>query len=131
MRPPTSIGRYRVLRRLGEGHFGVVWLAEGRFVADGPPQKVAIKQLSGEWSLKRFETLVREFDLLAQVKHPSICRVFEFLDRESAVVLEYIDGVTLRQLLDAFAAQGERVWPEVAARIGQELADCLFRAHDL
>jgi serine/threonine protein kinase len=131
MRAPASIGRYRVLGKLGEGHFGVVWLAEGKFVADGPHRKVAIKQLSGEWSLKRFETLVQEFELLAQVKHPSICRVFEFLDRENAVVLEYIEGVTLRQLLDGFAAANERVWPEVVARIGQELADCLYRAHDL
>jgi serine/threonine protein kinase len=131
MRAPTTIGRYRVVGRLGEGHFGVVWLAEGTFVEDGPPRKVAIKQLSGEWSLKRFETLVQEFELLAQVKHPSICRVFEFLDRENAVVLEYVEGVTLRRLLDAFAAAKEPVWPDVAARIGQELADCLYRAHDL
>jgi serine/threonine protein kinase len=128
---PEFVGRYRVLGRLGEGHFGVVWLAEARFVEDGRPQKVAIKQLSGEWSLKRFETLVQEFELLAQVKHPSICRVFEFLDRESAVVLEYVDGVTLRRLLEAFEVSRERVWPDVVARIGQELADCLYRAHDL
>ncbi|MEQ1506754.1 MAG: serine/threonine-protein kinase, partial [Myxococcota bacterium] len=130
---PERIGRYRVIRALGEGHFGAVWLAEGEVPAKGARSArsrwVAIKQLRGEWTMRAFETLVREFELLDRVKHRSLCRVYEFLDRECAVVMEYVEGNTLRQVLDAYAEGGEPVWPDAAYEIGCEIADCLYQAH--
>ena len=101
------IGQYVVRKVLGEGHFGTVYLAEGDIPGKGPRSArhklVAIKQLRGEWTMRGFETLVREFELLDRVKHRSLCRVYEFLDRDNAVVMEYVEGATLRQVLDAFA----------------------------
>ncbi|MEQ1567723.1 MAG: serine/threonine-protein kinase, partial [Myxococcota bacterium] len=127
------IGRYEVLQALGEGYFGVVYLARGEVPGKGPrgsrSRTVAIKQLRGEWTQRGFETLVREFELLDRVKHRSICRVFELLDREAAVVMEYVEGATLRRVLEAHEAAREPIWPDAALEIGIELADCLYQAH--
>ncbi len=127
-----AIGRYRVLGHLGEGHFGKVMLAEGDVpMPDGRrrTRRVAIKKLREPWSMGAFETLVHEFQLLEQVKHRSLCKVYEFLDRECAIVMELVVGVTLRELLDRCRQAGVTVWPEAALEIGCELADCLYQAH--
>lgn len=130
---PERIGRYRVLKVLGEGHFGAVYLGEGEVPGKGPRaarnRLVAIKQLRGEWTMGGFETLVREFELLDRVKHRSLCRVYEFLDRECAVVMEYVEGSTLRDVLDAFGESGDAIWADAAMEIGCEIADCLYQAH--
>lgn len=127
----STIGPYRVLRELGRGHFGTVWLAEGRVpLAKGgrsEPRLVAIKQLR-EWSMSGFETLVREYELLAHVRHRTLCTVYEFLDRESAVVMEYVHGVTLRQVVDALG-EGRPMWSDAALLVGIELAECLYQAY--
>jgi serine/threonine protein kinase len=127
------IGQYVVRSVLGEGHFGTVYLGEGDIPGKGPRSSrhklVAIKQLRGEWTMRGFETLVREFELLDRVKHRSLCRVYEFLDRDNAVVMEHVEGATLRQVLDAFAAARESIWADAALEIGCEIADCLYQAH--
>lgn len=129
---PASIGRYRVLSELGVGTFGKVYLASGEVPLPGggatEPRLVAIKQLR-EWSMEGFETLVREYELLGTVKHRTLCTVYEFLDRDLAVVMEYVHGVTLRELIDALAQRGETMWADAAMLLGIELAETLYRAY--
>jgi predicted Ser/Thr protein kinase len=91
---PARIGRYQVLRELGRGGMGVVYLAE----QTAPRRQVAIKRLSitSEPSLRaRF---VREGELLARLSHPGIAQVIE-ADVDGAghpyLVMEYVDGVDL------------------------------------
>jgi len=126
------IGDYRVSRRLGWGTFGTVYLASGRVPLPSgersEPRLVAIKQLR-EWSMSGFETLVREYELLGTVRHRTLCTVYEFLDRDLAVVMEYVRGVTLRQLLDALAARNETMWSDAALLMGIDLAEALYRAY--
>ena len=82
---PRYIGQYEVLQELGAGHFGTVYLAEGevpgRGVSGPRRRQVAIKVLKDPGDPEAFETLVQEFDLLDQVKHRTICKVFEFLEQ--------------------------------------------------
>jgi len=116
---------------LGEGHFGTVYMGRGAVPsADGGrsdrARRVAIKQLR-VWSMGGFETLVREFELLGQVRHRALCRVYEFLDRDMAVVMEHVDGCTLRDVMDAMAGCKETVWVDAVLVIGIELADCLVQ----
>lgn len=123
MTSTISIGSFRVVSLLGEGAFGAVWLCDAP-VGYPHGEQVAVKQLHGGAGQAAFETLVQEFDLLSQVRHRSLVRVYELLDRETAIVMEPIRGRTLRDLLGAGACFDE----DVVADVLGELADVLAHA---
>lgn len=97
-----SIGPYRLLRELGRGGMGEVWLAEG---ADGALQRqVAIK--IAQFSTNRralARRFARERDILAQLTHPQIARLYDAgITAEGLpyLVLEYVDGDPLTDYCD-------------------------------
>lgn len=88
-----TIGPYRLLRELGQGGMGVVWLAE---YADGEIKRpVALKlpmlSLHNPSVVERF---ARERDILAQLTHPNIARLYDAgVDRDQPyLALEYVEG---------------------------------------
>ena len=127
-----TIGNYQVIRQLGEGHYGTVFLAVGEVPARGPkpPRRrlVAIKTLREDADADAVELLTQEFALLDQVKHRSVVRVFEYLQAENAVVMEYIHGVSLRDVLDALQRKKEQIFTEAVMEIGIEVSDALYQA---
>jgi len=94
---PSMIGEYRVVSLLGEGTFGLVYLAE----QERPKRLVAVKVLrSGLLS----DTAVRRFELepeiMARLQHPGIARVIgvgavEHTAHRPYFVMEYVDGEPL------------------------------------
>jgi serine/threonine protein kinase/tetratricopeptide (TPR) repeat protein len=92
---PERIGAYRVIRLLGEGGMGVVYLAEQRH----PFRRVALKVMLSAWAsprmLKRFE---HEAQVLARLQHPGIAQIFEAAIAESPAgsqpyfAMEYVEG---------------------------------------
>ncbi len=74
-RPGTVIGRYKLLELIGEGGFGVVWMAEQE---DPVRRRVALKVIKAGMDTKqvlaRFEA---ERQALAMMDHPNIARVFD------------------------------------------------------
>jgi serine/threonine-protein kinase len=127
-----SIGNYQVIRELGEGHYGKVFLAVGNVPARGPkpPRKrvVAIKTLREDADPDGLALLLQEFALLDQVKHRSVVRVFEYIEDANAVVMEYIHGVSLQTVLDELERAREQVFTESVIEIGCEIADALYQA---
>ncbi len=93
--------RYQIEQRLGQGGFGAVYLAADLKVA---PRKVVVKvvhqdETANEWSMKKFQ---QEFEALARIKHPSFVDVFDCgktPDERPYIVMQYIEGVSLRSLL--------------------------------
>ncbi|MFN7145945.1 MAG: serine/threonine-protein kinase, partial [Myxococcota bacterium] len=126
------INQYEIIDELGSGHFGKVYMAVGEVPGRGlhPAKRrvVAIKKLRDP-DPESVRLLLQEFALLDQVKHRSIVRVFEYLEDETAVVMEVVHGVTLRAVLDACAKSREQVFTEAAVEIGCELADALYQAY--
>jgi eukaryotic-like serine/threonine-protein kinase len=88
---------YRIVRLLGEGGMGVVYLAERTALAD----QVAIKVLRDAWlSPSRRERFASEQRTLAQLNHPSIARLYDAATMEDGTpffVMEYVEGIPLTQ----------------------------------
>jgi eukaryotic-like serine/threonine-protein kinase len=100
-------GRYRVLGRLGAGGMAVVVLAEDERLG----RKVAVKRLHAESvddAVRRFE---REAKLCASLNHPNIVAVYDIASDDEGVliVMEYVDGRTLRLEMDGGPMEPARV----------------------
>jgi eukaryotic-like serine/threonine-protein kinase len=71
---PASIGRYRIIRLLGEGGMGAVYEAE----QDQPRRRVALKVIRAAWAspelLRRF---AQESQALGRLHHPGIAQIYE------------------------------------------------------
>ncbi len=92
----AQVGPYRLLRLLGEGGMGEVWLGER---CDGQvDQRVAIKRVRGAARVSMLRHLLRERRILARLSHPNIAH---FLGAdvdaggEPYLVLEYVEGIAL------------------------------------
>jgi serine/threonine protein kinase/Tfp pilus assembly protein PilF len=90
-----EFGPYRILKLLGEGGMGVVYLAERRDLVT----QVAVKVLRDAWlSPARRERFASEQRTLAQLNHPSIARLYDadtLDDGTPWFVMEYVDGIPL------------------------------------
>ncbi len=94
------LGPYRLLRELGRGGQGSVWLAEDVRLA----RKVALKVLAS-----RFETVSddrrrrfrREAEVIARMEHPGICPIYDAdIDADTPwIAMRYVEGSTLAQIL--------------------------------
>src|SRR5581483_8990458 len=94
---PSSIGPYRIVRELGRGGMGVVYLGER---ADGQFKKrVAIKLITAGRHDPRMERRFRrERQILAQLEHPGIARLLDggaTDEGQPYFIMEYIEGQTL------------------------------------
>lgn len=102
MSHPQILGKYQIKRVLGEGAMGTVY----RGFDPDIERHVAIKTLhsslsqgvSGKQYLERFR---REAQIAAQCVHPNIVMVLEYgrIDQTPFIVMEYVDGMSLAQLL--------------------------------
>jgi serine/threonine protein kinase/tetratricopeptide (TPR) repeat protein len=88
-------GPYRIVRAIGEGGMGIVYLAE----RDDLGSQVAIKILRDAWlSPARRDLFTAEQRTLAQLNHPSIARLYDAdtsPDGSPFFVMEYVEGVPL------------------------------------
>ena len=99
---PQSIGRYRVLRLLGEGGMGAVYLCQDPLLK----RQVAVKTvLAGRSdSAEMLERFQRESEISAQLNFPNIVTVFDVgNDPELGpfMTMEFVDGSSLASLIQS------------------------------
>jgi serine/threonine protein kinase len=119
--------RYHILKKLGEGGMGRVYLGEHVKMNRQCAIKVMSAQLVNDSeSAQRF---AREASSSARIIHPNVAAVFDYGESEGLVyiVMEYIDGESLSRILEH-----ERVIaPHRALDIARQVADGLGAAHEL
>jgi tetratricopeptide (TPR) repeat protein len=125
---PTNIvanmpfGRYQLLRELGRGGMGIVWLAQDPSLG----RQVALKLLSGAGpeDIARFE---REARTAASLSHPNIAPVYEVgvQDGRPYLAMQFIAGKTLDQTLG-----DKRPAPRRSAEIIRDAARAVHHAHE-
>jgi serine/threonine protein kinase len=133
--PPTRIGRYLILRRLGQGGMGVVYSA---YDAD-LDRKVAIKVVrdSLKDSTQERTRVLQEAQAMARLAHPNVVHVYEVghdpADRESHVfiAMEFVPGLSLtewvkRQRPSASPAELVRMHLQAAAGLAAAHASGLI-----
>ncbi|CAM9941341.1 unnamed protein product, partial [Chrysoparadoxa australica] len=94
------IGPYEVIRELGRGGMGVVYLANDTRL----DRQVAIKALPTELAADpgRLERFEREAKTLATLNHPNLAGIYGVEEQDGAryLILEYVEGETLEHALD-------------------------------
>ncbi len=121
---PFELGPYRLLRLLGEGGMGVVWLAERKDAGN----LVAIKFLPhAALSPSRRARFAAEIKTLARLKHPFIARLYDAGTLEDGTpwfAMEYVEGCQLMQYC------GERKRSvEERLRLFNSICDAVQYAH--
>jgi len=117
------LGRFELLRLLGTGGMGHVWLAR----QDGLERHVAVKILPANHHPQSIDRLRREAQALARIRHPHVVPVHEVGEASGLhyYVMDLIEGDSLDDVL----AARRLAWPR-AAEIARQLADALAAVHD-
>jgi serine/threonine-protein kinase len=128
------LGRYELLMRVGTGGMATVWAARQRG-SRGFQKMVALKTILPRFSSDpEYERLfLDEARLTAQVRHPNVAQILDLGEDNGVLFLamEWIEGVSVSELLRAAADCGVEVPLSVAIRIATQAAAGLHAAHEL
>ena len=121
------LGRYRVLRGIGRGGFGTVYLAEDQAVGEEMILKVLNTQFTADENVER--RFVQELKLTRKITHKNVIRIYDFLDLGGthAVSMEYFPGRDLGKVL----AEDSPMNPERSLGILAQVCDGLSAAHEV
>jgi serine/threonine-protein kinase len=121
-----SIGQYRVLKKLGEGGMGAVYIAEHVLLGRKAAIKVLLPQLSAHQEIvNRF---FNEARAATAISDPGIVQIFDFgyhTDGSAFIVMEFLEGETLDSRLRRLG----RLHPADAIRLIRQVASSLAAAH--
>jgi serine/threonine-protein kinase len=122
----TIVGQYRIVRKIGAGGMGVVYLAEHTLVG----RRAAIKVLLPEYSVKRVivDRFFNEARAMTAIPDPGIVQMYDFgfhSDGSAFIVMEFLEGETL----DRRIKRRGRIAVVEALRLTRQIAGALATAH--
>lgn len=119
---------YKIIRKIGEGRLGIVYLAEHQKIKN---KLVAIKVftplLATNINLK--SSFIQEAELLAKLNHPNIASLIDFVDQDDKlmIVMEYVQGYPL----DIYIEKNGSILEERAVNIYLKVLDAFKYAHNV
>ena len=133
LQPPDRLvgtylaGRYRILRKLGEGGMGAVYLARQEPIDRDVAVKILLSGLvKDRIAVARFE---REAKTISRMRNPNTVTVYDYGKTQAGdlyIVMEYLAGQTLANVIGYEAPLAARR----AARIARQVCSALAEAHD-
>ena len=130
----STIGPYRISRRLGVGGMAEVFLAEQTGPANFRKQVVVKRILPHlHFHAENVELFLREARTAARLSHPNVVQIFELGEENSGyyLAMEYVDGLNTYDLMRYAWGKGEAVPVEVVVQIIADAARGLHHAHEL
>jgi TonB family protein len=121
----TVIGNWKIERKLGQGGMGEVYLARHSYLGTLAALKILSTSLTGEPKFR--ERFFQEAQMQAQLIHPHIARVIDFIEQDGLFcqVVEYVSGGTAA---DAIRARGA-LPVSLALRWTKQILSALQCAH--
>ncbi len=128
------VGRYQLIELLGVG--GMAEVFKARTVGpSGAESTVVIKRIHPDFGndpilVKMF---VAEARILGLLQHPNVVKAYDFgeADGHLFLVLEFVDGPSLNQVMDHLYAVNRQVTPGIAAYIAHQVCSALSYVHTL
>ncbi|MEE2752070.1 MAG: serine/threonine-protein kinase [Myxococcota bacterium] len=129
---PERLGRYRLVRRISRGGMAQVYEARRESLAGVAP-RVALKVILPEHAEdENFRDLfINEARVGSQLQHPNLVQIQDF-DQQGDLyylVMEYVEGVTLRRMLSLSKRNGLALSQAVIAEMGRQICEGLHYAH--
>jgi serine/threonine-protein kinase len=127
-------GRYKLTNVVGQGGMGNVYRAEDTRL---PGRICAVKEIqssptaTAETRKQEQQQFLREASLLAQLDHPNLPKVSDFFTQDGVdyLVMDYVPGSNLKELIDDSRAQGALLAPDVVLDWGKQLLDAIRYLH--
>ncbi len=119
-------GKYKILNKIGQGGMSIVYLA----MNERANKQWAIKEVRKD-GVKDFEVvkqgLIVEIDMLKRLSHPNLPSIIDVIDQKDnfLIVMDYIQGNSLKDRLDEFGAQPQ----ELVIEWAKQLSDVLGYLH--
>jgi serine/threonine-protein kinase len=122
----NSVGPYRLVRQLGEGGMGSVWLAERLDGLVKRPVALKLPRIFGDPNALR-ERMARERAFLAALDHPNIARLYDVgmtPEGKPYLALEYVDG----ERIDIYCRE-RGLWVRDRLKLFLQVASAVAHAH--
>jgi serine/threonine-protein kinase len=123
---PKTIEHYEIVRKLGAGGSGVVYLANDTLLQRPVVLKILRAGLLSAQQMR--STVLREARLASAIEHPNVCAIYEVGEAgdEGYIAMQYVPGQSLDQLIEHGTAT-----PQLLLSVGIQIADGLQAAHAL
>ncbi|MFV0387335.1 MAG: protein kinase domain-containing protein [Pyrinomonadaceae bacterium] len=126
MQKGDKLGRYSVIRKIGSGGMGEVFLARDKQL----DRNIAVKILLDEFSAddERVKRFKYEAKAVSALNHPGILTIYEIVEDAGKLFIatEFVDGVTLRRF-----SESRDISTFEAVYIAEQIADALEAAHKM
>src|SRR6267143_1701119 len=125
-----TVSHYKILEKLGEGGMGVVYKADDLKLK----RTVALKFLPHHLTANSTEQarFLQEAQAASGLNHPHVCTIYDIAEEggQQFIVMEYVDGETLRQRIASLASQGNAPMDlKDAVNYAVQIGEALQEAH--